>query len=391
MNKVYPITNKRKKKIYLKIMNNIEEIFDMNYLKYCLNSIELLDEIDIELLLREKADKYFQCKFIKGNFAWISKNKNNKYRYFSKGYITYSLDIYDLLTILFNCKFSKLLNILNELYPQNNIKTTQMNQIKITTINQKSIIDIVNSNDSIKNLLGDKLDIYMALNDFCSDNLLIEQFYKSSPIFFISTRYLKEKYNLKYSISTINQVINLYSWLGIINKVPENEIDCDIYKEYKKRKNKDKKVAVSFYSMPSLLNCKNELIINCNSINNYHMKYYDVKKNKEFDFQKYNICPIYNENKGGGQKKERAKECKKQKDSLEFLFERNLIENGYVVKEYIVEELDISTTLINKKWKELIQKNELISIKPTKRVKERLGLKTNLEIGIKKGVKLNEL
>ena len=391
MNKVYPITNKRKKKIYLRIMNNIQEIFDMNYLKDCLNSIELLDEIDIELLLREKADNYFQCKFIKGNFAWISKNENNKYRYFSKGYITYSLDIYDLLTILFNCKFSKLLNILNELYPQNTIKTTQMNQIKTTTTNQNSIIDIINSDNNIKNLLGDKLDIYMALNDFCSVNLLIEKFYKSSPIFFISTRYLKEKYNLKYSISTINQVINLYSWLGIINKVPENEIDCDIYKEYKKRKNKDKKVSVSFYSMPSLLNYKNELIMNFNAVNNYNMNYYNVKKDNEFNLKKYNIYPLYNENKGGGQKTKRAKECKKQKDSLEFLFKRSLVENGYVVKEYIVEDVDISTSLINKKWKELIQKYELISVKPTKRVKESLGLKTNLEIAIKKGVKLNEL
>lgn len=391
MNKIYPITNKRKKKIYLKIMNNIQEIFDMEYLENSLNNVSTLDEIDIRLLLKENLNEYFKCKFINGNFAWISKNENNKYRYFSKGYITYSLDIYDILTVLFNCKFSKLLSILNELYPKNKIKTFQMEQVKTTTLNQKIIIDLIEKNNNVKEVLSDKIDIYMALNDFCSDNLLIEKFYKNSSIFFISTRYLKEKYNLKYSISTINQVVNLYSLLGIINKVPESDIDCDIYNAYKKRKTKDKKVAISFYSMPSLVNYKDKLIINCDILNKQNIKYYNIRKDNKIDLEKSEMEPIYNSNKGGGDKTVRAKECKKQKDSLEFLFERNFVENGYVSKESIIYNVDISTTLINKKWKELIQKYDLVSVKPTKKVKEKLGLTSNLEIGIKKGVRMNDL
>lgn len=391
MNKIYPITNKRKKKIYLKIMNNIQEIFDMEYLENSLNNVSTLDEIDIRLLLKENLNEYFKCKFINGNFAWISKNENNKYRYFSKGYITYSLDIYDILTVLFNCKFSKLLSILNELYPKNKIKTFQMEQVKTTTLNQKIIIDLIEKNNNVKEVLSDKIDIYMALNDFCSDNLLIEKFYKNSSIFFISTRYLKEKYNLKYSISTINQVVNLYSLLGIINKVPESDIDCDIYNAYKKRKTKDKKVAISFYSMPSLVNYKDKLIINCDILNKQNIKYYNIRKDNKIDLEESEMEPIYNSNKGGGDKTVRAKECKKQKDSLEFLFERNFVENGYVSKESIIYNVDISTTLINKKWKELIQKYDLVSVKPTKKVKEKLGLTSNLEIGIKKGVRMNDL
>lgn len=391
MNKIYPITNKRKKKIYLKIMNNIQEIFDMEYLENSLNNVSTLDEIDIRLLLKENLNEYFKCKFINGNFAWISKNENNKYRYFSKGYITYSLDIYDILTVLFNCKFSKLLSILNELYPKNKIKTFQMEQVKITTLNQKIIIDLIEKNNNVKEVLSDKIDIYMALNDFCSDTLLIEKFYKNNSIFFISTRYLKEKYNLKYSISTINQVVNLYSLLGIINKVPESDIDCDIYNEYKKRKIKDNKVAISFYSMPSLVNYKDTLIINCDILNKQNIKYYNIKKDNKIDLEESEMESIYNNNKGGGDKTVRAKECKKQKDSLEFLFERNFVENGYVSKESIIYNVDISTTLINKKWKELIQKYDLVSVKPTKKVKEKLGLTSNLEIGIKKGVRMNDL
>lgn len=391
MNKIYPLTNKRKKKIYIKIIEKLNDIFDIDYLNKCLRCIESLEDIDIGLLLREKTEIYFKCKFIDGNFAWISKNNKNKYRYFSKGYITYSLDIYDILTILFNCKFSQLLGVINELFPENLIKNTQMNQIKLTSDNVAYMTNLIEDDINIKKVLKNRIDIYMALNDFCSQNVLIEQFYKSSPIFFISTRYLKEKYQLKYSISTINQTVNLYSWLGIINKVPEGNINCDLYKEYSDRKSKDNKASISFYSMPSLLNLKEELKTNCTVMNNNNMTYYDIKQSRQYDLFKYDIFPVYNKNRGGGQKKKRAKECEKQKETLEESFEKELVEKGYVLKELITSELNMSTTVINKKWKELLIDYDLISVKPTKKVKERLNLKTNLEIAIRKGVRLNEL
>lgn len=388
MNKIYPLTNKRKKKIYAKIFPIKEEVFNVKYLKDSLKNIENIEELDILKLLNKEENKYFDCMFINKSFAWISKDINGKYRYFSKGYITYSLDIYDLLSLFFNCKFSKIFININKFEPNNKINNKFMKNIKNAETNINIIKNIYNEN--FNELLKDKIDIYMALNDFCKCNLIAEKQYKENNVFFISIRYLKEKYQLPYSISTINQVINLYSWLGIINKVPYDSINSELSDSFIKKSIKNNKVPISFYSMPLLMS-DNSLELNCKVLIDNELKYYNIKKNNSFVAQEYNMITVYNENKGGGQKTNRAKECAKQKHTLEESFETMMYEYGFVLKEYIIDNFDMSMATINKKWKLLISQYNAKSIKPTKKIKEKFNLKTNQDIAIKSGLKILDL
>ncbi|WP_186832499.1 hypothetical protein [Clostridioides difficile] len=96
---VFTLTNKYMKKIYANIQYKLSDIFNVVYLKEMLLTENDIENIDISILLNMKIDTFYECKFIDNNFCWISRNANGKMRYFTKRYILYGLDIYDLLCI----------------------------------------------------------------------------------------------------------------------------------------------------------------------------------------------------------------------------------------------------------------------------------------------------
>lgn len=384
MAKVYPLTNKRKKKIFATIQNTKNTIFNIDYLKDSLKKNSSLEQISLTELLNINLNEYVQCLFIENQFAWISENEFGKQRYFTKGHLIYGLDIYDLLSIYFNCTYSQLCNYLLD-YGYNPIDISKkINRLKYEN-NIDEVMDIIETNENLKKILMGKIDIYVALNEFAKNNSLTFNKYKDEQIFFISTRFLKEEYELSYSISTINQVINLYSLIGLIYKVPPNELkDNDMYKAYAVN---PKKAPINFYSIPKLEDIVEQIKDNSFKVNNRSVNYYNLNKRTANKIQEINLTELtYSTNKGGGGTTKRAKEAKKEKDTIELLFQYYLNSEGIVAKEWIKEHKDVTlkNTAFDKKWKELIAKNTGKVVKPTSILKKKYNLKSKQDLFILK-------
>lgn len=384
--RVYPLSDKNKKMIFTKILNIKDKIFNMKYLKDTLPNIKKLESISLEKLLNLQANTYNKCLFLEKNFCWISKNEVGKERYYTKSNITYSLDVYDLLCIYFNCNYNQLYNYLYDMGFNKNEKFAV--DINNHISNKERIKSVVESNPNIKKLINNKWDIYIALNDFAVNNRLAFNEYKNCSIFFISTRFLKEKYNLPYSISTINQVINLYALIGLIYKVPKKVIkDSPIYYIYELKNKKDKRATVSFYAIPSITDVLGDVKKNASFLNEANIEYYKITKDSSIALQNIkNVSPVtYNLNTGGGDKTKKAEKVREEKELIENSFLRHLDEHGIVAKEWIKKDVnsEISNTSFDRKWKDLITTVSGKTIKPTKSMKNKYGLITNQEIFIK--------
>jgi len=240
--KVYPLTSKQKKKIFSKIKNNKNEIFNIDYINKCLSSNLHLKKWKVSELLKLENNQYEKCLFINKNFAWISENEDGKERYFTKGALTYSLDVYDLLSIYFNCSYNQVIDYLIEM-GYKAVDCKRKYEIKTYKENIQLVDHTIKNDKNINELISKHIEIYLSLNDYAMKNSLAFNTYSGESIFFVATRFLKETYNLPYSISTINQVINLYTLLGLIYKVPGSEIKNDIYKAYE---NNPKKAPTNF-------------------------------------------------------------------------------------------------------------------------------------------------
>lgn len=384
-NKIVGLTSKKKKEIYSKIKDIKSSIFNELYLKEILPLIDRLDEININKLLNIKNKKYIQCKFMYNHFCWTSIYEG-KQRYFSKRYLTYSLDIIDLLSIYFNCSYNQLYNYLIDWgYKGNDYKKFEKEKhLKNIDVFEK----IINSNDLLLKHLSGKRDIYIALNHFAANNTLSFQKYEENSIFFISSSFLKKEYNLPYSLSTISQSINFYCLIGLIKKVPQEYLKNPYYLKYKSEIKK--KNIVTFYIIPFIEDIYSNIIKNLKVIDKMNLKYYQLNKsiienlNTNYDFQ-VNM----NHTIGGGHFSKKSTDSYLNKDVIGYLFHYYLDEKGVVAKEWILRDLEssnrkVSMTTFDKKWNELIGKFRGNAVKPTKKMKERFSLKTNKEIFILK-------
>ena len=380
--KIFSLNSKMKKKIFCTIQDSKHIIYNIDYLNEILPKIKKLDEIDILKLLNiENVNQYMKCVFIPANVAWVSVSDNGKMRYFTKGHFTYGLDIIDLLCIYFNCKYSQLLNYLYEL--GFNLFEENEEDIKKHMDNNKCIDFLIKTNSLISNFIKDKVSIYKSLNKFAVKNSLINSRYEGENIFFVSLRYLKQKFNLSYSISTINKIINLYTSVGLIYKVPENYIQNEIYQAYASDENK---VNIGFYSIPSLHKVKDIVISFINNLNKANIKYYDISKKNNRELSKNDLISVqYNKNKGGGDKTKIAKKNRLIKNEIIEKFNDMKNKQELIAKEWLYDEsYELSQSSFNKIWRELVKANESLgkSVKPNRNIVKKYNLLSNQEVFI---------
>lgn len=382
MVKVYPLTTKQKKKIFATIKNDKNKIFNINYINECISSKTHIKEWKISKLLNLENNKYEKCLFMNKHFAWVSENKNGKERYFTKGALTYSLDIYDLLSIWFNCSYNQVINYLIEM-GYKAVDSKRKYEIKTYKENIQLVDNAIKNDKNLNELISKHIEIYLSLNDYAIKNSLAFNSYSGESIFFVATRFLKETYNLPYSISTINQVINLYTLLGLIYKVPGSEIKSDIYKAYE---NNPKKAPTNFYCIPSLKLNLPKIIDNSKNLIVQNIRYYNITKQTALSLSNLNSEINYTKNRGGGDKSKRAKESKCEKREIELLFLYYLEREGVVAKEWIKENKDITlkNTAFDKVWKKLISEHKGEILKPTNELKLKYQLKTKQDIFVSK-------
>ncbi|WP_368262739.1 hypothetical protein [Clostridium disporicum] len=382
MVKVYPLTSKQKKKIFAKIKDYKGTVFNIEYMNECISLNLNLKKWKVSKLLNLELNQCNDCLLVSNHFSWVSENECGKERYFTKGALTYSLDIYDLLSIYFNCSYNQVINYLIDM-GYSKVDNKRINDIKIYKENINLVEEVITNYNHINELISKHMEIYVALNDYGTKNSLAFNTYSGESIFFVSTRYLKEQYDLPYSISTINQVINLYTLLGLIYKVPGSEIKNDIYKAYESN---PKKAPTNFYCIPSLKMNLENIIENSKILNAKNIRYYDLTKKTALSLSDLNSEINYTKNRGGGDKSKKAKDSKNEKHEIELLFLYYLDREGVVAKEWIKENNNITlkNTAFDKVWKRLVTEHKGEIVKPTNELKAKYQLKTKQDVFISK-------
>lgn len=394
--KIFPVTNIKKTIIHTAILNKKDSIFNINmvndHIKSCKENgitsfsnifatINLIDFLNI----KEGLNEYFDCFFIKGNYAWVSISKNGHYRYFtrSKAGVTNSLDFIDLYSIYANTRsISKTITAIRKNFNVKFNDDWSLNQREKYEKNQNIIQDeeFLKSYPNLYKVVNKHLHILQVLNEIGEDKLIGKGMdFKGNSIFFSSMNYIKNNYIPSLSTSVINQVINMFSVLGLINKVPENSIPTEFITIAKDRMKIDKcrYNHVSFFAIPDMEEVLSVAEGRAKIIIDNKIKYYTITKNvvrkvfgKEIEDEVYVQKSINDRNK---------KTIKNRNDEelMKHLFSMSVIDYGFASKELIKKKIDISNKKFDRIWNKLIDSVDHIKTRPNKSMKIRHNLLTN--------------
>ncbi|WP_442598166.1 hypothetical protein [Neobacillus sp. D3-1R] len=178
--------------------------------------------------------EYFPCILFKNHFAWIDKDqKEGIYRYFSmeKDGLCRSFSLLDLINIAYPDLTSielirvRLIDLLGCDYEENawdiEQKARQKNNNEFIENSMKEwkvrFPSIYKLTKSYMNIL-----VEMMKNEQIHPPLL-KHSYKNMYVVYISTRHLNEL--IGTDASTISKVINLFSSIGLIHKIPPHDKD----------------------------------------------------------------------------------------------------------------------------------------------------------------------
>lgn len=394
--KIYPMTKIKKTQMYMAIYDKKEKIFNIDMVKKhianCLdNGLTVFTDIfsGINLIhflnCNSEIDEYFDCLFIKGNVAWVSKDKSNHYRYFTRSGvgITFSLDFIDLFSVYLNAGFRKTIKTIDNMFGIAFTDEWKIHQTQKYRTNKFLLEDkqLLQKYPNIYSLIKKHINILQIINEIGDVNLIGKSLkFNNEAVFFSSTRHIKENYNTMYSTSTINQVINVFAVLGLINKVSDRYIPKEYICLAKSRMKIDKcrYNHVSFYTIPNLLDGldraeERAIILNKNSIKYYTMTQYVVRK----IFGESFASDIYVQKVYGGRGKLKTKILKDEKELIRHLFNVSVIDNGFASKEILKKATEMSEKPFNQFWIELTKTINHTAVKPNKRMKEKLKLLTN--------------
>lgn len=202
---------------------NIENLFDYNF-EGVDDIRKVIDKIPLISLFTEmnELNKPYKCILFKSNKAWISEDTMNRQRYFTKNRKgdVYSFDLIDILEFYYNEPINNVFTILNDMFSiEYQIKWKNEHEYKYY-YNFDAMLGL-KMEDKYKNLrqiIGKFIPELHKINEFGRDNIKNKKFcHKKENIFFFSNTYLLRQSQYK-SKSTINKIINLFCFLGLLEK-----------------------------------------------------------------------------------------------------------------------------------------------------------------------------
>ncbi|MFC7370757.1 hypothetical protein ACFQPF_03615 [Fictibacillus iocasae] len=244
-----------------------------------LDAVPRLMKVDIRkiLNLKIKINENFSCGLIRGNIASINYDKEENWRYFTRderyteGYV---LGIIDIIQIIFGYNQFQAINLLCGF---TSIKVKQAEWGKKQCIKYYQNLGIIKR---AQQMIGEQYPIlykyikrHLYVLDALNNQGLLsitseEMSFEGNGVFFTSSRYI-EKYlktvGINKSYTNINKLINMFTAIGLVNKIPLNNLSLKLQEETKKYLNikstqvvknyeVDKKHChpISFYQIPRL-------------------------------------------------------------------------------------------------------------------------------------------
>lgn len=338
--------------------------------------------LNLSLFLKEyrESGQYYPCMLIKENFSWISCDEKGEYRYFSSkpnGRV-FVFDIIDLIQVNYKMNYKELIDFFKV-----NLSISVKNEfLREESDKYLENIELIkkysNEDDNFKELLKNKEDIYEELNRIGLENLFSKTLtHGSDAIFFASTGYIHKRLNSKYSVSTINKVINMLSVVGVLTKIEEHQIPLEF------REGNIKKVRnfTSYYSMPRLSECIDESLGKVKVLTEKKLNYYNLTKKQVLEvFGEEVFSDVYVQRTYEGKYN-----SQNERGCLLDVFFGIYKEKGFVSKDlfYQCAPTSYSKTFIFKEFDEIVKLNGFKMVKPNNRMKKRFSLKSNASVAIK--------
>jgi len=252
---------KRKPSLNLSGLITTVQEFDNFALKH-----NLFGEVFVNLA-PYKENEYFACELIEGHFAWIARDTEGIYRYFSMqkhGRVT-GFNIYDLIEIIDGVDFCGAREELGRLF---NIPVLEDEWVR----NQQA--KYVHNLKVIQEAETEIGTNYLDLYDFLKDHLLVLEFliifamkhvnrrcmHDHEHVFFVSTPYVAENLSMavanqriKFDQPAVSRAINMFVLLGLLSKIPYENLPQDLLGiAIGIQGGKSNHKMITFYTMPQI-------------------------------------------------------------------------------------------------------------------------------------------
>jgi len=334
-----------------------------------------------------EVNSYTPCRLFNGNYAWISRNIQGHYRYFSKqkGQVAISFDFLDFIEIYYGLNtyeaMERIVKIFNIQFMEDYWKKERKQKY---LKNEQFIHHSLTQYPHLNKLLSEHITVLEAMNVLGNVHLYKKEYsYKNENLFFASTSYISTFLETT-NTSKVNQLINLFATLGFIEKVPSQEIHPVFLKEstdIADKRNLGNRinyfVVHSFSEVASIAEDRAEILLR-NGIRYSRISKAGIENLFGSDFASA-IYPqtIQKNKKREDRRKENIEKC------LEMNFNLLLQKQGFLTKTMVIQlpvyELSIEkkASYLKKMWSYLLQKYNISYSKPTKAIKNEYRLVTN--------------
>lgn len=406
--KLIPLNKYIKKKATLSVARRLDEVID-EPLMYDLieaaieekspneNIWDAIKRIDLVRIMKDSPglNKRFTCSFHADRQAWIYRNKQGFYRYYSrKKSGIYSFDLIDLLGIFRNETEKDVLNFIQSRWGIEGLSEWYLKQKKKYETNEWILQNIKQNPDefpSLHKMIKKHWGVLEKLNEFAMEKLVGKELSsEKDAIFFFSNNYFLEQYFPHYSISTINNLINLFCILGFLQKVPFDKIpislakDADKYHKLKKVRNH-----VSYYKMAHFKDVYIEAENRAIQLINADVYYHRITKRKVIElFGESFASEIYVQAIGGNRAKQEPIYVKGQNnfytetEKLEKLFLNELQRTGKCAKSTLFESSLLPRRRFHMVWNRLLEKYHCQEKYPTKKEFQQYQIDKRLLIAV---------
>ncbi|WP_027416265.1 hypothetical protein [Aneurinibacillus terranovensis] len=252
------------KENYTTIINKIALDINVESYEYAIKwfrKINLLNFLGIEVGI----GKNFKCPILKSNIASVNFDEHGNWRYFTRnkentdGYV---FDIIDIMQIIYNIHYYKALNKLCEMAKINVKEGEWMNKQKIKYAD--NIIEIQNVDEEMAmrypglfKFIKKHLYLLQEMNAIGLANISTErEAVDNESIFFASSRHIAEKFEeqgIKKDHSTVSRLLNMFTALGLIQKVHQKQVPTHLMEKAKEQiANEEYHFTVTFYRIPEM-------------------------------------------------------------------------------------------------------------------------------------------
>jgi hypothetical protein len=239
----------------------------------------------------------------------------------------------------------------------------------------------------------------VALNQYGLAKISSDRYsYKGENLFFISYRYFCAKY--KYSLTTAQNAINLFTYLGLIEKVALSDLPPAVAKRAIEESMKQKgpydpeiKRTVNFYILPNLRDKLQQADEKAKALieNNFTIRNCMNKNYLLLNFDKETANEVFNDNR------EISKRSLSIAAALEKTLKNLIAEKGYATKDMVISKTKTAGRLkatrqdkgreLERHLAQFLKNNNFEYVTANKKLKDMYGIKGNIKVIVPIGVK----